>query len=363
MKKWLIAKMHNNITANTAIDRPRNGSRVVWVDAVKLFACFLVVFGHLYMSMASSGLLRASSPWYQLPIQTIYTFHVPLFFVCSGFLYQFNKGGSTLEGHLRSLKGKALSLGVPYVVFSTLTLLLKNVFSSEVNNQATPFMRTMLFEPIAPYWYLYTLFLLFCLIPRLGNVKSIVKLFVAAFAIKLIYVFCPLCWSFPDLVQKIAACGVWFAFGMLLSDDVVRGRILNTNVAVIAAIMALVISFNNYSVENTNRGLQFLIAALFVYSIITLAVNAKELQKYASFFSNMGRFFMPVYVLHTICAAGIRSILLKLGIDSLCINMIIGLVISIAAPIAIYQISLSHWWMLFVFEPVKALKQMKGKHE
>ena len=355
--------MHNKSTVNESLNKTLNGSRVAWVDAVKLFACLLVVFGHLYMSMASSGLLNEDNPWYQLPIQTVYSFHVPLFFVCSGFLYQFNKGGSTLEGHLRSLKSKALSLGVPYVVFSTLTLLLKNVFSSEVNNQATPFVRTLLFEPIAPYWYLYTLFLLFCIIPRLGNIKHTLKLFIAAFAIKLIYVFCPMCWGFPDLVQKIAACGVWFVFGMLLSDGDIRGRVLNRTVAMIAMIAALIISFNNYGAENTNRCLQFLIAALFVYSIITMAISAKGLQKYAPFLSKMGRFFMPVYVLHTICAAGIRSILLKLGIDSLCINMVVGFAFSIAAPIAIYQISLSRWWMLFVFEPVKALKQMKGKHE
>ena len=112
--------------------------------------------------------------------------------------------------------------------------------------------------------------------------------------------------------------------------------------------------------ENADRGLQFLIAALFVYSIIAIAVNAKELQKYALVFSKLGCFFMPVYVLHTICAAGIRSVLLKLGIDSFCINMIVGLAVSIVAPMVIYQISLSHWAMLFFFEPVKALKLREG---
>ena len=359
MKKWLSAKMSNN-SVRVAVDEKQNGSRVAWVDAVKLFACLLVVFGHLYMSMVSSGLLDENNPWYQLPIQTIYSFHVPLFFVCSGFLYLLNKGGSTPGGHIRSLKKKALSLGVPYVTFSTLTLLLKNVFSSEVNNQATPFVRTLLFEPIAPYWYLYTLFLLFCLIPRLGDFKKTFRLFIVAFAIKIIYVLCPYCWSLPDLVQKIAACGVWFVFGMLLSDDSIRRKFLNFNVGLAAAIAALIISFSNYRVENPDRGLQFLIAALFVYSIIAIAVNAKELQKHAPFLSKLGCFFMPVYVLHTICAAGIRSILLKLGIDSLCANMIIGLAVSIAAPMMVYQISLSHWAMLFFFEPVKALKLREG---
>lgn len=337
--------------------------RVVWVDAVKLFACFLVVFGHLFMSMVTSGLLDESNVFYQLLVQTIYSFHVPLFFVCSGFLYQFHKGGSTPRVHLRSIKRKALALGVPYIVFSSLTLLLKNVFSGEVNNAATPFLRTLLLEPIAPYWYLYTLFLLFCLIPRQSRNRNIFGLFIATSLIKFIYVCCPICWTLPDPVQKVAACAVWFSFGMMLSVDKIRINILKKSLSFIGLLIALFFSFFYYRVENTNRGLQFCLAILFVYSIVGLAVNARQLDVRASLLSYLGRFFMPVYVLHTICAAGIRSLLFKLGVMSLPLHMTIGLSASIAIPMVIYQMSLDHWWMLFLFEPIKALAMRKENNE
>lgn len=351
----------DNVAVNTNNQIGR--SRVVWVDAVKLFACLLVVFGHLFMSMVSSGLLNEDNVCYQLLIQTIYSFHVPLFFVCSGFLYQFHKGGSTPSGHLRSIKRKALALGIPYIVFSSFTLLLKSAFSSEVNNAATPFFRTLFFEPIAPYWYLYTLFLLFCLIPRQSSNKNIFGLFIAATLIKCIYVSCSFCWALPDLVQKVAACAVWFSFGMLLSIDRVRVNILKKWVGALGLLIALIVSLLNYRVENTDRILQFCLAILFVYSIIDLTVNAKSLATQALLLSCLGRYFMPVYVLHTICAAGIRSVLFKLGIASLPINMFIGLVVSFAVPMVVYQISLSHWWMLFFFEPFKALKMKKENDE
>lgn len=337
--------------------------RVAWVDAVKLFACLLVVLGHLFMSMVASGLLDEGSSWYQFAIQTIYSFHVPLFFVCSGFLYQFNHGRSTLESHFTSIRRKALALGVPYVTFSALTLLLKIVFSAEVNNQATPFLRTLLFEPIAPYWYLYTLLILFCLIPRLDTIKGALRLFIATFVMKLIYVCIPLCWNLPDLVQKVAACAVWFTFGMLIANTAVRNVIMSKKVGICAMCLALALSFGSYRVENSDHILQFLLAMLFVYSIIAFAVAAKEPENHVGLLSKMSAYFMPVYVLHTICAASARTVLLKLGVDSLCLNLIAGVVASIGIPIAIYRISLSHWWMLFFFEPARALKQKEGKDE
>ena len=57
-----------------------------------------------------------------------------------------------------NIKKKAISLGVPYIFFSSVTLLMKIIFSSDVNNEAPDFLNTILFNPIAPYWYLYVLF-------------------------------------------------------------------------------------------------------------------------------------------------------------------------------------------------------------
>ena len=62
--------------------------RYLWIDNLKMFACLLVVIGHLYMSMMAGGWISENNILYCWPIQTVYTFHVPLFFVCSGFLYQ-----------------------------------------------------------------------------------------------------------------------------------------------------------------------------------------------------------------------------------------------------------------------------------
>lgn len=70
------------------------GKRILYLDTAKGFAIFLVVFAHLlavtfndwhevclYSSEQSASIKQAGFLW-----QLIYAFHMPLFFMVSGFL-------------------------------------------------------------------------------------------------------------------------------------------------------------------------------------------------------------------------------------------------------------------------------------
>ena len=57
------------------------------MDDVKVIACILVVVGHFFQSMVKASILPDSG-LYEWFITTVYYFHVPLFFICSGYLYQ-----------------------------------------------------------------------------------------------------------------------------------------------------------------------------------------------------------------------------------------------------------------------------------
>lgn len=142
--------------------------REIWVDNVKVIACVLVVLGHFFQSMIKSKVIPANSlyRWFN---QTIYYFHVPLFFICSGFLYQ--KLSKVEDAHSwgKSILKKALSLGIPYFTFSFATWLLKTIFSGETNEKIGGLGDTLFFHPMSPYWYLYALFFLFLLTPTFRN--------------------------------------------------------------------------------------------------------------------------------------------------------------------------------------------------
>lgn len=145
--------------------------REIWVDNVKVIACILVVIGHFFMSMVTASVLP-DTDFYQWFRQTIYYFHVPLFFICSGYLYQKLSRVDDIHSWRKNISRKALNLGVPYFVFSFTTWFLKTVFSGSVNTQIGGLFDTLFIHPTAPYWYLYALFFLFLITPTFRN-KSI----------------------------------------------------------------------------------------------------------------------------------------------------------------------------------------------
>ena len=138
--------------------------REIWVDNVKVVACILVVLGHFLQSMTKAKVLPAND-LYQWFNQTIYYFHVPLFFICSGYLYQKLSVVNNVHSWGRNVLKKLLVLGIPYFTFSLATWFLKTLFSSSVNSQIGGLGDILFFHPTSPYWYLYALFFLFLITP------------------------------------------------------------------------------------------------------------------------------------------------------------------------------------------------------
>lgn len=158
-------------------------TREKWVDDVKVIACILVVLGHFFQSMTKASILPENDlyEWFET---TIYYFHVPLFFICSGYLYQKYSKVNGVSSWCKNVAKKALALGVPYVTFTTATWVLKKLFSGSINGRVGGFIDTLIFEPAAPYWYLYALFFIFLVTPTFNSVKAAAVGLVVALAAK-----------------------------------------------------------------------------------------------------------------------------------------------------------------------------------
>ena len=59
-------------------------TRIAWLDVAKALGIFLVFYGHLLEVMYRYG----GRPFLFPQIKFIYAFHMPLFFVLSGYLYR-----------------------------------------------------------------------------------------------------------------------------------------------------------------------------------------------------------------------------------------------------------------------------------
>lgn len=160
-----------------------SSKREVWVDYVKVFACVLVVLGHFFQSMVKANILPENNlyDWFNT---TIYYFHVPLFFICSGYLYQKYSVVDSCPSWKQNIIKKAVVLGIPYFVFSFVTWLLKTVFAGAVNTEIGGLGYTLFIHPTAPYWYLYILFLIFCVTPTVNSTRGAVVMAVLALLAK-----------------------------------------------------------------------------------------------------------------------------------------------------------------------------------
>ena len=75
-------------------------TREKWVDDVKVIACILVVLGHFFASVQSYAPGGVLYEWFH---KTIYYFHVPLFFICSGYLYQKYSRVDDIKSYLKNI--------------------------------------------------------------------------------------------------------------------------------------------------------------------------------------------------------------------------------------------------------------------
>ena len=174
---------------------------------------------------------------------TIYYFHVPLFFICSGYLYQKYSKVNSVGSWCKNVAKKALALGVPYLTFSTATWLLKTIFADSVNKQAEGLCSTLVVNSSAPYWYLYALFFVFLVTPTFSSVKAAaVGLVVALVAKGLILT------GGGDgvyAVSTVLSNEIWFVLGM--------------------SICAFDVQPKGRKVQGTICGLLFIILSILMY--------------------------------------------------------------------------------------------------
>ena len=326
-------------------------TREKWVDDVKVIACILVVLGHFFQSMTKANILPENDlyGWFNT---TIYYFHVPLFFICSGYLYQKYSKVNSVGSWYRNVAKKALALGVPYVTFTTTTWVLKKVFSSSVNDQIGGLGGTLFLHPTAPYWYLYALFFIFLVTPTFSSVKVATVGIIVALAAKVL-ILTGMGYS-VYAVSTVLSNEIWFVLGMSICafNVQLKGRKVQ---GTIFGLLFVILSIVVYTAEIGGSAISFAMGLLACVAVIMLVADFEE--KFGKGLDFLAKYTMPIFLMHTLFAAPMRSVLLKVGLENAVAHVVLGIGISFAGPIIAAWIMKKTKWLEFFLYPNKVLQR------
>lgn len=332
-------------------------SRILWIDYLKAFTCTLVVISHLLQSFQKAGIdpyvsVTGFINWF------IYLFHMPLFIAISGYLYFKGKKIQNYLDYKKFACKKIINLLVPYIVFYLLFIGINIMFSKSVN---TPMgineLIGIINNPIAPYWFLYALVSIFIFIPMLEKICNNNDKIICTILLSLKLL------SFITstkiyIIDSIMKFGFYFYMGKLIdkennkNDDVIK----KVGSLVLYIIVALIYSYNQINNAFIGELIRFIFAVLGTIIFVKIFKNINQ----SKFLDTIKENTFQIYLLHTIFAAGIRIILLKLGIDNYFIHFIAGFIFSLYIPVIISIVSNKIKYTNIFFYPIKTIEELKG---
>lgn len=340
-------------------------TREIWIDNIKIIACVLVALGHFFHSIVDANILPESE-MYKWFYQTIYCFHVPLFFICSGYLFQKFSKVVSIKSWGENIINKALALGIPYFIFSVITWALKSLFSEDVNNKAWGLLETLFLKPTSQYWYLYCLFFIYVITWTFCKRKTAIYMMGVAVIFKFINIF--LLKDCIYLVTVVFANEVWFVLGMFLCKMEFQKVLANNkyyktlrNIGIVIGVIFLLISILIYEAELNEEVIKFLLGILACISIIILVSIKSKKQNIVLEF--IAKYTMPIFLLHTFFAALFRIVLLRLGIMNVWVHIVAGISASFLGPICVAIVAEKIWWLDFFFYPGRYIKIKIGSNQ
>lgn len=210
----------------------------------------------------------------------------------------------------------------------------------------------MFLHPTAPYWYLYALFFIFLVTPTFNSVKAAAVGLVVALAAKSLI----LTGGYSVYaVSTVLSNEIWFVLGMSICafNVQLKGRKVQ---GMICGVLFIILSIMVYTAEISSSAVSFAMGLLACVAVIMMVAGFEE--KFGRGMEFIAKYTMPIFLMHTLFAAPMRSILMKIGIENAVIHVVLGLGISFAGPIMAAWIMKKTKWLEFFLYPNKFIRKV-----
>jgi fucose 4-O-acetylase-like acetyltransferase len=300
-------------------------------DIARGAAIILVVFAHTQRGLVAANVMNGS-PGYLLSDYIIYTFHMPFFFVLSGYFF---RGPVTSEPQAWWWV-RSRAIVYPYFLWSIIQgTIAYAVSGSGATNGVTSFSRLfeILWDPISPYWFLYALFfsnVLAMLMIRLGAglMMGIAFIFlVSAFFLT------------PDVIQDISYGFFYFSIGIFIRE---KGLLRYLPVSG-RSVVLLLVGFLAVAISSLLTGVpeRMPIIAAFL-GIATLVSTCFYLGQHfshaalARILALIGQCSMGIFVMHIIIVSSCRFAFVRLlHIEEPALILTVATIMGVLIPTAV----------------------------
>lgn len=253
-----------------------NNPRYDFIDACKGFGILLMVLGHVYDTPDEVNLI-------------IYSFHMPLFFILSGFV--FNKPAYSKSFGL-FLGRKAKSLLIPYIVYALLNLVLNSLWKLFWLHEPLTFeyysrnIRGILFcysnlenmPNCSPIWFLLALFIssliLYWLVKIDWKINTIILVLFVIICSMLTSVYEDMTvfpWKFPVFLMGTVFLYVGYLIRRAFDYGLFRKNVPLTIISVAILLLSIVVEIvtkNKVSMNNDQYG------NVIVFLFVSISISA-----------------------------------------------------------------------------------------
>ncbi len=340
------------IDASPVRDAPAGGAgRLAWLDYAKAFAIVLVVFGHASRSVERSDGLTWSEGL-RLADQLIYSFHIPLFFILSGYAASLVAG----RGWQAQVRGLVWGVAVPYLVWTVVWVGLKMAFPGSVNEPAAwGDLLTALWLPVEHMWFLQHLLIarLYWMAAERAGALSAGS---AAGSLLIAVLFAVAVWTstfeteprvVTSMISNVAFVGVGAIWVPALVQMPRRARLSVGAVLAFAGWLFLALQLGPDDLGLTSFAAALLASFAVLVAVWYLPSPASIGARALAF---LGEASLAIYVAHSIVIAMVRALLQAAGALDEATVVVAGTVLGLLVPAVLYwcvlALSLRAGWPL-----------------
>lgn len=269
------------------------------IDICRGLGIILVVLGHAFKQTGETNVL------FQILLSFIYSFHMPLFFMVSGFVAVKVLDFSKNQDRIHYIKEKAVRLLIPYFAVGIFYMPIKFVLSSfavKPYDFSSAWKILIGENPNTVLWFLYTLFWVSVVSCMILNHKNLKVIFMISGCLSIIsYVFGSPVEFTKYLFFYIA--GIW----LRKNYDRVLNWMKGKNVIIVAVIFLVA----NILLYITQVG-GFTFVTAVSGSFCTLAVSRKLISMdgfIQKVISLCGKYSMDIYILSDLIATAVRILI------------------------------------------------------